>query len=43
MGQRLKKGTKSEWYEERNPEFNNIKNKLTSQPCFVHYNGNKRS
>ena len=43
MRQLLKKGTKWEWTEERNTDFNNIKRELTSQPCLAHYNGNKKN
>ena len=42
MRQLLKKGTKWEWTEERNTDFNNIKRELTSQPCLLHYSGNKK-
>ena len=43
MRQLLKKGTKWEWTEERNTDFNNIKRELTSQPCLAHYSGNKKN
>ena len=43
MRQLLKKGTKWEWTEERNTDFNNIKRELTSQPCLAHYLGNKEN
>ena len=41
MRQLLEKGTKWEWTEERNTDFNNLKKELTTQPCLAHYNGNK--
>ena len=43
MRQLLKKGVKREWTEERNAGFNNLKKELTTQPCLVHYNGNKEN
>ena len=41
LPQILKKGTKWEWTEERNTDFENLKKELTRQPCLAHYNGNK--
>ena len=43
MRQLLKKGIKWEWTEERNTDFNNLKEELTTQPCLAHYNGNKEN
>ena len=43
LRQLLKKGTKWEWTEERNTDFNNIMRELTSQPCLTQYNGNKEN
>ena len=43
MRQLLKKGTKWEWTEERNTNFNNIERELTSQLCLAHYKGNKET
>ena len=43
MRQFLKKGTKWEWTEERNTDFNSLKKELTTQPCLAHYNGNKEN
>ena len=37
MRRLLKKGTKWEWTEEQNTNFNKIKRELTSQPCLAHY------
>ena len=38
MRQLLYKGTKWEWTEERNTDFNSIKRELICQPCLAHYN-----
>ena len=43
LRQLLKKGAKRDWTEERNSDFNKIKQKLASLPCLAHYNGNKES
>ena len=41
MIQLLKAGTKWEWTEELNADFNDLKKELTTQPRLAHYNGSK--
>ena len=36
-----KKGTKWNWTDDRDTDFNKIKQELTSLPCLAQYNGNK--
>ena len=38
-----KKGTKRNWTDERNTDFNKIKEELTSLPCQAHYNGSEET
>ena len=41
--QLLKKGTKWNWTNKRDTEFNKIKHELTSLPCLAHYNESKEN
>ena len=43
MRQLLEKGTKWNWTDDRNTDFNKRKQELTSLPCLAHYNGNKEN
>ena len=43
MRQLLKKERKWNWTDDRDTDFNKIKQELTSLPCLAHYNGNKEN
>ena len=43
MRQLLKKGTKWEWTTDRNSDFEEIKQELTTLPCLAQYNGSKEN